>query len=503
MKKKQKYLSLQAGFQSVANKAHNVASAIFPIMITEKNDLHITFFNYWTKKNLIKVDNLRISMKLYGTSGDMLLHVENKISKFHNQFSIKKILQSNRINTNNINGMVNVEVISLEKISFPFPAITGIYQADNLLSAVHSPGRLKNNAEIQEVFYTEETNWSCKFDKSITPFFHYFIGNKRPSKKYILIKILSSNNKLKKIKKIFIDKLSPFSSKLFYIKDIFKNTKFDNSDFISVTVENNSIFPRMIVGNFHIKKKFYELTHSFPRVTFKDYCPKIKKNYFESKILGHTNKDLNLKLKIFPTSCKGEFKAVTFVKNHNKKKLVTDNKTTFFSDKELSKTILIPFDKNEEIKSIKLKGSRIPSRLNTSYIYKVEGAKNNYSLDIAHGGKSGIYPDKFNHWGCAYLADGYKSVILISNDNYNFNNDKEIKGTLNLYSQNFHEKINVKIHPASGLIVDLSNLKNLKKLKNHKLKFATWFLELRKPGCECFWLSYRKKDGSIFGDHSF
>ena len=167
----------------------------------------------------------------------------------------------------------------------------------------------------------------------------------------------------------------------------------------------------------------------------------------------------------------------------------------------MSKTILIPFDKNEEIKSIKLKGSRIPSRLNTSYIYKVEGAKNNYSLDIAHGGKSGIYPDKFNHWGCAYLADGYKSVILISNDNYNFNNDKEIKGTL--YSQNFHEKINVKIHPASGLIVDLSNLKNLKKLKNHKLKFATWFLELRKPGCECFWLSYRKKDGSIFGDHSF
>ena len=30
--------------------------------------------------------------------------------------------------------------------------------------------------------YTEETNWSCKFDKSITPFFHYFVGNQKPRK---------------------------------------------------------------------------------------------------------------------------------------------------------------------------------------------------------------------------------------------------------------------------------------------------------------------------------
>ena len=49
------------------------------------------------------------------------------------------------------------------------------------------------------------------------------------------------------------------------------------------------------------------------------------------------------------------------------------------------------------------------------------------------------------------------------------------------------------------LICLLQFQKNLEKNKN----FLSWELKLKTPGCETKWISYRNKDGSIFGDHDF
>ena len=78
----------------------------------------------------------------------MLCHFESKISKFHNQYSIKEILKQNNIKIKNIVGSANVEIVSLEKLGYPFPAITGIYNSGNIYSSVHSAGRIKNNSEV-------------------------------------------------------------------------------------------------------------------------------------------------------------------------------------------------------------------------------------------------------------------------------------------------------------------------------------------------------------------
>ena len=505
MSKKNFYISLKDGFKSILKKNHYVASALFPMILTKKNDLNLVFFNYWTNKNQIKKENLKLSTRIYDESGILICHEENLISKYHNQISIKKLLEKNKIDIKkSIKGLVNVELISLEKLSFPFPAVTGIYKSGELYSAVHSAGRLKNNSEEQNIFYTEETNWSCKFDKNITPFFHYFVGSSLPKRNHIIVKLFDYKNKLKKLKKIFINNLSPFSSKIFYIKDIFTKTKFQSSDFVSVEVEHNSIFPRMVVGNFYLKKNFYEVTHSFPRVKLKDYCPSNKNYKFQSKILGYKNKDLSLDLKIFPTTCKGNFNSEIFVKKFDDKKLKLINNQINFSEKKLRKTIIIPLQNDEEIKSIKFKGKKIPSRLNTSFIFKVKGTKNKYSLDIADGARSTIYPKKITHWGHGCIAEGYDTAVMIANDNYENIYNKKFNGVLNVFSENnFKKKIKVKINPGSILILNLSKIKALKKLSQKKLTFLSWQLKLTEPGCECFWISYRKTDGSIFGDHSF
>ena len=91
MRKSKNYLSLKDGFKSIQSRSHYVASAMFPIIITKKNDLNLIFFNYWTNKNKIKIENLRLSTRIYSESGNLICHEESKISKYHNQISIKKI----------------------------------------------------------------------------------------------------------------------------------------------------------------------------------------------------------------------------------------------------------------------------------------------------------------------------------------------------------------------------------------------------------------------------
>ncbi|MAW17727.1 MAG: hypothetical protein CMJ01_04155 [Pelagibacteraceae bacterium] len=497
------FISLKEGFKSVKQKSHYVASAVFPLMLSKSNDLNIVFFNYWTNKNKIQTKYLKLFIKIHDHTGELICHHEEKIFDYHNQHSISQILNKNKIRIKNLYGMVNIEIVSLEKLSFPFPAIIGIYKSGNFYSSVHSAGRIKNNSEIQNKIYTEETNWTCKFDKGVTPFFHFFVGNKKPEKSFLTVKILNDAGKIKNSKKVDINFLNPFGSKIFFIKDLFKNAKFKNTDFVSVEVEHNSIIPRMVVGNYFYKKNIFETTHSFPRIVSKDYCPNDKKFPFQSKMTGYRNKDLDLQLKIFPTSCEGKFTAETFTKNFHEEKLTPVKEVTEISKKKLKKKIIIPFKKNEEFKSLKFKGNKIPSRLNTSFVYKVRNLKNNYSVDIASGAKSTIYPKKYTHWGHGYIAENFETIIMIANDNYEYSNNEVFSGVLDVYSEKFHKKINVKINSGSVLTVNLSKIIDIKKTIRKKLNFLSWHLRLKTPGCECFWVSFRKKDGSIFGDHSF
>jgi len=493
-------INLKSGFEFRKKNIHNRASAVFPIYITKNNDFYLVFFNYWKKKNNIKITSISLVIYIYNEKGNLIRHFNSKINEHHNQFSVKSILGKEI--KKNFAGSVNIEILSLEKLSFPFPAVIGVYKSGNLYSSVHSAGRIKNLNEKHEINYTEETNWSCKFNNGITPFFHYFMGPTKPSNNYITVTLFSFDKKIKKKKKISIKNLKPFSSKIFFIKKIFGKINYLNSDFVSVKVEHNSVFPRLVVGNFHEKNSFFETTHSFPFIYNKDHCPVLKDKPIQSKLSAYRNNELDLYLKVFPTNCPGSFKGKFFIKRFNQKKLNSNGRLINFSPRVLSKTKIFPVKNNDQFLSLRMYGNKIPSRFNASFIYKVKNTKSNYSVDVADGARSCITPGKISHWGHGYIGEKYETAIMIINDNYKNNNNETAFGELNIYSSNLKKKRKIKIEPDSLLILKISEIKNLSILRK-KHKFFSWFLKLKKPGCEAFWISYRKSDGAIFGDHSF
>ena len=152
----------------------NRASAVFPVYLRKGTDLHIVFLNYWTIKNKIPKEMLLVNIRIYDESGNLIKISTLEKLENHNQISIKSILQKEK-QIENFDGTAHIEIISTKNLKFQFPGIMAIYQSNNLFSVIHAEGRVKNSDEIQKLFYTKESNWICKIDKNITPFFSFIV----------------------------------------------------------------------------------------------------------------------------------------------------------------------------------------------------------------------------------------------------------------------------------------------------------------------------------------
>ena len=249
----------------------NRSSCVFPIYFKNvDNDLHIVFLNYWTLKNKIPANKLVLNFRIYDSNGALVKRHTETNFKNHNQFSMRNIMgDKSKID---FHGMVDIEIISTENLKFSFPGIVGIYQTGELFSTVHSAGRIKNTDEAHLTSYTFETNWTCKFSENITPFFHFFVGNKKPSSPIIKVHLKSKTGEIIQEKTIDISHMNAFASNLFFADKIFEKENFQQDSFISVLVEHGSIFPRMVVGNYFKSLHHLEVTHSFPLIEKNDYC---------------------------------------------------------------------------------------------------------------------------------------------------------------------------------------------------------------------------------------
>ena len=493
---------LKKSFDARKSAVTNRASAVFPVYIRKNTDLHIVCLNYWKIKNNISPEDITFNIRIYDNEGALTnLFTCEKLND-HNQFSIKEMLQLNKFD-----GTAHVEILSIKNLRFPFPGIIGIYQSNDLFSAVHSAGRIKNTEEIQKVSYTNETNWVCKRDDHVTPFFHFFNGPNIPSKKTIKVEVHNySDNNILISKDIDISDIPEFGSKIFLLDEIFKDFVFKDNYYVSVLVEHNSAFPRLVVGNLHKEDDFLEVTHSFPVIEEIDHVTVDQSKFdYESILCGFTSKDLTLDMRVFPTNCDGSFTAKYFSQKFGEDQLVFNGQEKQFNQGELSKVQDFKLSDNEQFLTVGLTGRSVPSRLNSTLIYKVKNqGKAKYNTNIARGSIASVYPPRYRQWGHGYLGDSYETVILIRNSSHKPTFTAKTTGKLSLYANDIKIEHEFSVEPESSIVINLSEVIG----KNHTSfyksgNFMSWFIEATESYCDSHWISYRKSDGAIFGDHSF
>jgi len=471
----------------------NRSSAIFPIYFqSKKNDLILSWLNYWVIKNDMNHSSLAVVIRIYDYDGALFTRAQINLEENNNALSVRSFLQEEIFE-----GMVEIEIISTDNIRFTFPAIIGLYKTGSLYSCVHSAGRYKGTDENHTESITEETNWTCKFSPDITPFFHYVNGNQD---KEVNLKVnLKSKEGITSSSIEINEHMKSFSSKVYFVDEIMPNISIENGMFISVECSNDSVFRRMVVGNYHKTLKHMEVTHSFPKQELKDYCPK-NENGAESFLALYNDHALDLTARVFPTNYPGEFMVNESNQSYQDQALDIEQKSKF-----LPKGYgLIDMETETRTKVLWLKGVSVPSRLNCNFLYKVKGVNSIFSTDIATGAKSSVYPPKHSHWGSGVMGNGYDFVLMIRNLNHN--RDCTIaKGTLSVFGFPFEIEHKVEINADSSSSIRLSDIldKKFNDSLTHSEVIFTWFLKLDQPNSETFWVSFRRDDGCIVGEHGF
>jgi hypothetical protein len=472
----------------------NRSSTIYPLDINKGSDFCLLFLNYWKLKN--KINDLKMNLRFFDEKGNLITIYDTLIIKNHNEFFLKKIIGKK------FKGMVEVEFISSSNLRYPFPGITGFYiSPEKFISSVHAAGRILSNNEIKKEFQiTEESNFSIKYKKNlITPFFSAFNSNDSHKKNVIKIKLFNKQNNLIKIKIIKNILLKPYENKIFYLKDYFNDSALLQTKYCKIEINNKNIFPRMICGNYHVNKHHYEVTHSFPvQKNKKDYIsnrynvPKIEHMSYLPYVKP---KELNLKLRIFPTNLKSKIKATHYVFDKSKKIFLQGQKFLIEPHKKFFEYEVI--NKKEEFGFFSTKQDKIPSRINTSFIYGNKNI-NHLDTDIALGFKSIDVPNKFSHWGSFLMNKSMETVILIRKINY-FKKKSTTNAEIFFYGQNFYKKIKLRFNKDDYKIVYFSDVY---KNSSERIKGVSWIMKCDDgQGMETFWCTFNKS--FVSGCHSF
>lgn len=484
--------SLKQDFEARKTFFTNRSSALFPIYFQgPHNDLILSWLNYWTIKNNIDADVIAVNLRVYDETGDLVLRETLGLCSENNSISVSGFLKRDVFS-----GMAEIEIISTSNIRYTFPGVSAFYKSGSFYSCVHPAGRIKGSDEIHNVVKTEETNWICKFGEDVTPFFHYVNGGSDQSVS-LTINLYAENGEVAESVNV-LEHLKPFGSKVYFIDELFNSKILREKMFVGVMCSNDSVFRRMVVGNYHKKIQHLEVTHSFQKQENYDFCPE-NEGAYQSYFLIPTDKNLSLTCRVFPTSCSKDFKVtestLPFVKD-----VLSEPSDTNKLDEGYGE---ISLDDSVRMSVLWLSGSKVSSRLSINFLYKVKGVDSVFSTDIGAGALSSVYPPKYNHWGSGVLGNGYDFALMITNVT-NGLDATNAEGCLRIFGLGKIYEFDVACAGQASTSIVLSELLKNSDLKDStEEKIFTWFLSLDKPNSETSWVSFRQSDGCVVGDHGF
>ena len=107
------------------------SSAIFYVRQTENVTTTINFMNYWKAKRCIDVAVVASTRKMDGTL----------LGRTRLNFDAGEVVNFRPDLGGDTEGSVEIEILSIENLVFPYPALMAFYETDKTVSMVHSYAR--------------------------------------------------------------------------------------------------------------------------------------------------------------------------------------------------------------------------------------------------------------------------------------------------------------------------------------------------------------------------
>lgn len=488
---------------------NNRSSTVFPFFPGKSTINYIVFQNYWAwKRHEMHPENIICIIRGYDSKGDLVAPPREHRIKEHNCINLNEDYGIENENLNLKTSSIEVEFISSQNISFPFPAIM-LFCVDNNsgeVSCVHSGGRRLNSNEKKSVKKYTETNWLSIENQKFTPFFHVFNDSIQTSEinQKIDIKVILAEERDKAYTHSISHTTEPFGSKLYYLSNILphnitKNIK--NKEFWIEIALVSSAFPRMIVGNYDKEADFHYITHSFGKIEIPDYIQPESPAKITSFFHLPNVEPLCLQARCFPTNLPGTINAqvIEFANNTETSKTLDSISFNGCGDR--------PFISSNSSTSLKLYKvfGKCPSRINMSCNYSLPNSR--HPTDIASGFKSiDNLHFKKSHWGQGICNKSFQTIILIANTPYEKNSPLGSSSANNIIKIDVFDDNNLWTKdifiPRSGWTYFKVTSDEFPELKDN---FFSWRFKdtTGTHNIDTSWVSFSIASGSLCGDHGF
>ena len=507
------------------------AAALFTIFDLNYVDTYLLFQNYWNWKRGIEVFGI---ISLRNKSGKLITSQKIKKLSNTNSFSVKKICQKEKIPFSYLkHGTVEIEIISKDNLYFPFPAIIGLFKSNSgHFSSVHAAGRTTDRFNPQKF---SETNFYSKFSNQYKPFIHLFNG-KEGKLDNLSIEIKSKGEAISSPIKS-LDK--PFQSEVIFIDNYFnidksketiclkskssksKEIALDDNTIILVKGTCESIFPRFIAGNYDLHNNYPCVTHTFREIVHNDVIQYTNEEINSSTIaLPVLHEDIDLKIIIYPTISPEktevevrafDLNSLSFLKSYSQKDLSSKEGKPIVQSSNINKNLGIGLiaQSYSEIKNL-------PARIPVNLLYSLKNIKSSLHTDIALQMRTKFAKRKINFWYNNILDQEYVNIILGSSfmgRSFDSNSKQDLKFRLifNIENSNtFHEKdFHFGNSESRSFLINLNEIFKdeiytiLNNISNELITFS-WRIELVNGEMQdLYCLTFNKKIGCLFGDHSF
>jgi hypothetical protein len=478
-------------------REHHVtrASSLFPVVIRPQADTILSFSNYWKIKN--GVDEVAFSTKVFDQQGRLCAVQNGMIRDDHNELSIRRMLGCERFD-----GMVEIEFHSVTNLFYPFPALIAFYVSDGGFSAVHSSGRVRNPHEPRVAARSTETNWTCRMEPGVVPFFHLFNGPRAQHAPEVTVSIHDKRGSVIARRQLRPALENAYASSLVRLSDVFEPASLPGDFFVSVDVPDGDCFPRMVCGNLHTAADFLECTHSFywSSLTNDTLGTRADEPPLLSFIPAPKPPELDLEMVMFPTNAAGHVEASIRKAGDDHLLRETGETFSFVTGGDGAEMLRYRLADDVRLLSFDIRKGPIPARLNASYRYSVRGANMSFATDIATGAHGWVYPEKHSHWGQGLYGDGVETVVMFRNIPHRPKDRPAAHLDLRVFTADGEAARKVEV-PKDG--VAFANLGELVPGgAAPDLRTLSWFARSDDLDVEAFWVSY-SRDGRICGEHAF
>ena len=244
---------------------HFRASALFPVMKTEKMSTRLIFLGYWILKRSIQSIGSVITLR--GQNGDVLFRRTEEIAKPKcYRIELDDLLKECGHPLNEeFTGSLEIEFFSGKPLVFPYPAVSVNYYGKTFSSIVHTAQRVYNDFDDlrrNETSIVSESGIDLIEEEGIEPYFAMVNG---PLPLDDTLKLLFINKEGETLPYESPLKLKPYETKFFYPAQLIPLKEFlkGKAGTMKITARLPWVFPRMVAGNMEQDPFAKTLTHTY------------------------------------------------------------------------------------------------------------------------------------------------------------------------------------------------------------------------------------------------